>query len=159
MVRRGLLKEDDKDKIHLQQYLLGVNVYPSYFSSIIRNEVEILGIDRRYESAVDAIGRVPASEQLEIKANPTYTIVGNIPIVVRESLLPEMMRMGDSVHETARKLAPLKTLAKFYQKEMVRSVDTLVGMIEPIMIVVLGLGVGILIASILVPIYNMTAAF
>jgi 5-formaminoimidazole-4-carboxamide-1-(beta)-D-ribofuranosyl 5'-monophosphate synthetase len=113
MVRRGLLKEEDKDKIHLQQYLLGVNVYPSYFSSIIRNDVEILGIDRRYESAVDAIGRVPASEQLEIKANPTYTIVGNIPIVVRESLLPELMRMGDSAHETAKILAPPGIIGPF----------------------------------------------
>jgi 5-formaminoimidazole-4-carboxamide-1-(beta)-D-ribofuranosyl 5'-monophosphate synthetase len=113
MVRRGLLKEEDKDKIHLQEYLLGVNIYPSYFSSIIKNDVEILGIDRRYESAVDAIGRIPASEQLEIQANPTYTIVGNIPVVVRESLLPEMMRMGDSVHETAKKLAPPGIIGPF----------------------------------------------
>ncbi len=79
MVRRGLLKEEDKDKIHLQEYVLGVNVYPSYFSSIIKNDVEILAIDRRYESAVDAIGRIPATEQLEIQVNPSYTIVGNIP--------------------------------------------------------------------------------
>jgi 5-formaminoimidazole-4-carboxamide-1-(beta)-D-ribofuranosyl 5'-monophosphate synthetase len=35
MVARGLLHEDDVDKIHLQEYALGVNVYPSYFSSII----------------------------------------------------------------------------------------------------------------------------
>jgi 5-formaminoimidazole-4-carboxamide-1-(beta)-D-ribofuranosyl 5'-monophosphate synthetase len=113
MVSRGLLIEDDKGRIHLQEYLLGVNVYPSYFSSIIRDEVEILGIDRRYESAVDAIGRVSASEQLEIQANPTYTIVGNIPIVVRESLLPELIRMGDSVHETARRLAPPGIIGPF----------------------------------------------
>ncbi|OPY29110.1 MAG: 5-formaminoimidazole-4-carboxamide-1-(beta)-D-ribofuranosyl 5'-monophosphate synthetase [Methanocella sp. PtaU1.Bin125] len=113
MVRRGLLKEEDKEKIHLQEYLLGVNVYPSYFSSIIDNEVEILGIDRRYESAVDAIGRISASEQLEIGANPTYTIVGNIPVVVRESLLPEMIRMGERVHETAKKLAPPGIIGPF----------------------------------------------
>lgn len=113
MVRRGLLKEDDKDKIHLQEYLMGVNVYPSYFSSIIKNDVEFFSIDKRYESAVDAIGRVPAGEQLEIHANPTYTVVGNLPIVVRESLLPELIRMGDKVHETARKLAPPGIIGPF----------------------------------------------
>src|SRR4030043_706002 len=65
MVKRGLLKESDVDKVHLQEYALGVNVYPSYFSSIINDDVEMLCVDRRYESAVDSIGKIPASEQLE----------------------------------------------------------------------------------------------
>jgi 5-formaminoimidazole-4-carboxamide-1-(beta)-D-ribofuranosyl 5'-monophosphate synthetase len=113
MVDRGLLREEDADKIHLQEYVLGVNVYPSYFSSIIKDEVEFLAVDRRYESAVDAIGKIPASEQLEIEVNPTYTIVGNFPIVLRESLLPELMRMGDSVHKKARELAPPGIIGPF----------------------------------------------
>jgi len=113
MVYRGLLREEDVDKIHLQEYVLGVNVYPSYFSSIIRDDVEFLAVDRRYESAVDAIGKIPASEQLEIEVNPTYTIVGNFPIVLRESLLPELMRMGDNVHKKARELAPPGIIGPF----------------------------------------------
>jgi 5-formaminoimidazole-4-carboxamide-1-(beta)-D-ribofuranosyl 5'-monophosphate synthetase len=113
MVDRGLLSKDDVDKIHLQEYALGVNVYPHYFSSIIHDDVEFLGVDKRYESAVDAIGKIPASEQLEIEVNPTYTIVGNIPITLRESLLPELIRMGDNVHRTARKLAPPGIIGPF----------------------------------------------
>ena len=113
MVKRGLLKESDVDKVHLQEYAMGVNVYPSYFSSIIKDDVELLAMDRRYESAVDAIGKIPASEQLEIGINPTYTIVGNFPIVLRESLLPELMRMGDNVHKKARELAPPGIIGPF----------------------------------------------
>jgi 5-formaminoimidazole-4-carboxamide-1-(beta)-D-ribofuranosyl 5'-monophosphate synthetase len=113
MVARGLLREDDVDKIHLQEYALGVNVYPSYFSSIIKNDVEFLAVDRRYESAVDAIGKIPAREQLDIEVNPTYTIVGNFPIVLRESLLPELMRMGDNVHKKAQELAPPGIIGPF----------------------------------------------
>ncbi len=113
MVKRGLLKEDDVDRVHLQEYALGVNVYPSYFSSILKDDVELLAMDRRYESAVDAIGKIPAAEQLEIDVNPTYTIVGNFPIVLRESLLPELMRMGDSVHKKARELAPPGIIGPF----------------------------------------------
>jgi 5-formaminoimidazole-4-carboxamide-1-(beta)-D-ribofuranosyl 5'-monophosphate synthetase len=113
MVARGLLREDDVDKVHLQEYTLGVNVYPSYFSSIINKEVEFLAVDKRYESAVDAIGKIPASEQLDIGVNPTYTIVGNFPIVLRESLLPELMRMGDNVHRKARELAPPGIIGPF----------------------------------------------
>jgi 5-formaminoimidazole-4-carboxamide-1-(beta)-D-ribofuranosyl 5'-monophosphate synthetase len=113
MVKRGLLQESDGDKIHLQEYALGVNVYPSYFSSIIKDDVELLAMDRRYESAVDAIGKIPASEQLDIEVNPTYTIVGNFPIVLRESLLPELMRMGDNVHKKAKELAPPGIIGPF----------------------------------------------
>jgi 5-formaminoimidazole-4-carboxamide-1-(beta)-D-ribofuranosyl 5'-monophosphate synthetase len=113
MVDRGLLHKDDVDRIHLQEYVLGVNVYPHYFSSIINDDVEFLGVDRRYESAVDAIGKIPANEQLEIEVNPTYTIVGNIPITLRESLLPEFIRMGDNVHKKAKELAPPGIIGPF----------------------------------------------
>ncbi|MCX8153548.1 MAG: formate--phosphoribosylaminoimidazolecarboxamide ligase [Candidatus Bathyarchaeota archaeon] len=113
MLKRGLLSKEDVDKIHLQEYALGVNVYPSYFSSIIRGDVELLAVDRRYESAVDAIGKIPACEQLEIEVNPTYTIVGNFPIVLRESLLPEFLRMGENVHRKAKELAPPGIIGPF----------------------------------------------
>jgi 5-formaminoimidazole-4-carboxamide-1-(beta)-D-ribofuranosyl 5'-monophosphate synthetase len=113
MVERGLLGKSDLERVHLQEYALGVNVYPSYFSSILKDDVELLAMDRRYESAVDAIGKIPAGEQLEVGVNPTYTIVGNFPIVLRESLLPELMRMGDNVHKKARELAPPGIIGPF----------------------------------------------
>ena len=113
LVTRGLLKQEDLPDIHLQEYALGVNVYPSYFSSILQDDVELLAMDRRYESAVDCIGKIPAAEQLEIDINPTYTVVGNFPIVARESLLPELMRMGDNVHKKAAELAPPGIIGPF----------------------------------------------
>lgn len=113
MVKRNLMSKEDISNIHLQEYVLGVNVYPHYFSSIINDNVEFLGVDRRYESAVDAIGRIPASEQLEIDVSPTYTIVGNIPITLRESLLPELIRMGDNVMKTAKEIAPPGIIGPF----------------------------------------------
>lgn len=113
MIKRGLLTKEDIEKVHLQEYALGVNVYPSYFSSTINDDVELLAMDRRYESAVDSIGKIPAQEQLEIDVNPTYTVVGNFPIVLRESLLPEMMRMGDNVQKKAKELAPPGIIGPF----------------------------------------------
>ncbi|OGG47244.1 hypothetical protein A2671_02190 [Candidatus Kaiserbacteria bacterium RIFCSPHIGHO2_01_FULL_49_13] len=72
------------------------------------------------------------------------------------SIMTQMMKIGE---ETGELGSILKTLAKFYQREVVTAVDTLVDLIEPIMIVVLGVGVGILLMSVLVPIYNLTASF
>ena len=113
MVSRHLLSKEVVSKIHLQEYALGLNVYPHYFSSIMNGEVEFMGVDRRYESAVDAIGRIPASEQIEVGISPTYTIVGNIPITLRESLLPELIRMGDNVQKTAKEKAPPGIIGPF----------------------------------------------
>jgi 5-formaminoimidazole-4-carboxamide-1-(beta)-D-ribofuranosyl 5'-monophosphate synthetase len=123
MVKRGLLKRREIAKIHLQEYALGVNVYPHYFSSLVKDDVEFLGVDKRYESAVDSIGRIPASEQLEVGISPTYTIVGNSPITLRESLLPELIRMGDNVTNVSKKIAPPGIIGPFCLETVVT--DTL----------------------------------
>jgi type IV pilus assembly protein PilC len=66
----------------------------------------------------------------------------------------QMMRVGE---ETGQLGKILKTMSSFYQREVMNAVDTMVGLIEPVMIVMLGLGVGILLAAVLVPIYNISA--
>jgi len=70
-------------------------------------------------------------------------------------IMVQMIKVGEETGELGN---ILKTLAKFYQREVTNAVDTLVGLIEPIMIVSLGLGVGILLASVLMPIYNIASA-
>lgn len=71
-------------------------------------------------------------------------------------ILVQLIRVGE---ETGNLGEILGTLAKFYSREVVNSVDTLVGMIEPIMIVLLAVGVGFLLASVLIPIYNISSSF
>ena len=66
-----------------------------------------------------------------------------------------MIRVGEETGELGN---ILETLAKFYRREVSTSIDTLVDLIEPMMIVFLGLGVGTLLASVLVPIYNLAGA-
>jgi type IV pilus assembly protein PilC len=65
------------------------------------------------------------------------------------------MRIGE---ETGSLGSILSMLAKFYKREVDEAVDTLIGLIEPFMIIVLGLGVGILLVSVLVPIYNISSS-
>ncbi|PIR82910.1 hypothetical protein COU19_03165 [Candidatus Kaiserbacteria bacterium CG10_big_fil_rev_8_21_14_0_10_56_12] len=70
-------------------------------------------------------------------------------------IMVAMTRVGEETGELGKILT---TLTKFYDREVTNAVDTLVGLIEPIMIVVLGLGVGILMAAVLMPIYNLAGA-
>jgi type IV pilus assembly protein PilC len=66
--------------------------------------------------------------------------------------MTQMVKVGE---ETGSLPTILETLAKFYRREVNNAVDTLINMIEPAMIVFLGLGVGVLLAAILMPIYNI----
>jgi type IV pilus assembly protein PilC len=70
-------------------------------------------------------------------------------------IMVQMVKVGE---ETGSIGAILKTLSDFYKREVDDAIDTLVGLIEPVMIVVLGLGVGILLVSVLVPIYNLAGS-
>ncbi|WP_456477812.1 formate--phosphoribosylaminoimidazolecarboxamide ligase [Geoglobus ahangari] len=105
LVRRGIISEEDVDSAHIQQYVLGVPVYFSFFYSVVNGRIELIAIDRRYESNVDGISRIPAEEQLEAGIIPTYTVVGNIPLVVRESLLSRILRDGQRVYEYSKRIA------------------------------------------------------
>lgn len=68
------------------------------------------------------------------------------------SMLVQMIRVGEESGELG---SILGTMAHFFQREVVNAVDTLVSLIEPVMIIALGLGVGILLASVLIPIYDI----
>jgi type IV pilus assembly protein PilC len=67
-------------------------------------------------------------------------------------IMVQMMRVGEETGELGN---ILKTVAKFYSREVATAVDSLVSLIEPLMIVMLGGGVATLLASVLIPIYNI----
>ena len=102
-------KYPDENNFAIQEYIIGVPLYIHYFYSPITGELEIMSFDKRYESNADSIGRIKAEDQLAAKIHTSYTIVGNIPLVVRESMLPEFFEMGDRVVAASRKLHNTKT--------------------------------------------------
>ena len=90
----------------IQEYIVGVPVYLQFFYSKLTDTVELLGVDRRYESNVDAVGRLPHFYQEDLEIEPSYTVAGNFPIVIRESLLPKAYQMAESVVRLSQKLIP-----------------------------------------------------
>ncbi len=113
MVKMGLITEEDFSNVTIQEYIPGVNFYISYFFSPLQDEIELFGIDVRYETNVDGLSRIPAKNQLELDIDPTYIVVGNSPIVVREALLQQVFEMGDRVVESSKKLCPPGMIGPF----------------------------------------------
>ena len=103
--RRKIAAHGNKKHI-IQQYVVGAPLYAHYFYSPLTNELELMSLDRRYETNVDSIGRIAAKDQMDLNIESSYNIMGNLPLVVRESLLPELFEMGDNVVKAAKKLEP-----------------------------------------------------
>lgn len=79
-------------------------------------------------------------------------VFANYPEIPK--IMVQMMKVGE---ETGRLGFVLETMANFYRREVDNAVDTLVGLIEPFMIVFLGVAVGVLLTAVLVPIYNVAS--
>src|SRR5690606_26051969 len=107
------IAEHPGKKYILQEYVVGTPIYAHYFYSPLTGEVEIMGFDKRYESNVDSVGRVAARDQIELSIETSYTIVGNMPLVIRESLLPEYLQMAEQVVKASKKLDPAGLFGPF----------------------------------------------
>ncbi len=97
-------KYPDEHDFVIQEYIIGAPLYIHYFYSPLTKELEIMSMDKRYESNADSIGRIRAEDQLAANIHTSYTIVGNMPVVVRESLLPDLFEMGERVVEVSKSL-------------------------------------------------------
>ncbi len=101
---KGLLKKSEERSVFIQEYIVGVSLYPHYFYSPLTGKVELMGCDRRYETSVDGIGRISAKDQLELNLTPTFRVIGNSPLVLRESLLMEIFKDGEGFVEASKRL-------------------------------------------------------
>lgn len=88
----------------VQEYVIGVPLYIHYFYSPITNDLQILSIDKRYETNVDSLGRIPVQNQTGLGIEPSFVVVGNSPLALRESLLAEAYEMGERVVAASKKL-------------------------------------------------------
>lgn len=106
-------KMSSQAKYTIQEFILGTRYYIHFFYSPIRSEgyrlkkgtLDMLGIDRRVESNADEIFRIGSMPELaEAGIYPSFVVTGNLPLVLRESLLPKAFELGERVVETSLEL-------------------------------------------------------
>ena len=148
------------DEIKLTIPVLGGLFRKVYLARIADNMDTMLSAGIPIVRAIEITGNVVGNKRYQeilkasmeaVKSGKSFSesleIHGEIP-----KIMPQIIRVGE---ETGSMGQILKMLAKFYKREVDEAVDTLVGLIEPFMIISLGLGVGLLLVSVLVPIYNI----
>jgi 5-formaminoimidazole-4-carboxamide-1-(beta)-D-ribofuranosyl 5'-monophosphate synthetase len=97
-MKRGEIKPEDAGRVSIQEFVAGVRYYVHFFASPIakyglpvrESNLELLSMDRRIEPIDESYRGLPnvSDEYFD------YTVTGNEPVIVRESLLPEVLDMG-----------------------------------------------------------------
>lgn len=149
------------DKMRLSMPVAGDLYKKLYLSRVADNMNTMLSsgvpIVRTIDIAAEVVGSRVYKEILQESADAVKSgLAFSAALDKHKEEIPSIMVQMILVGEESGSLGSiLKTLTDFYRREVDDAVDTLVGLIEPVMIVVLGLGVGLLLVSVLVPIYNL----
>ena len=104
LVKQGLISGDND--LYIQEYSSGVLAYLQFFYSPLKNELEFFGVDQRHESDIDGLARIPAENQLATNKTSSFNVIANSPLVLRESLLDDVYKMGENFVEASAKLVP-----------------------------------------------------
>lgn len=117
-------------------------------------------ITKSLEITADVIGNVVYRE-LIIETlnsindgNPVSMVMENSSYVPK--MVPQMIAVGE---RTGKLDSVLDRITTFYTRDTSNMLDNLSKLMEPIIMVVMGLGVGIMVAAVLMPMYNMASQF
>ncbi|ADX85820.1 IMP biosynthesis enzyme PurP domain protein [Sulfolobus islandicus REY15A] len=109
----------DEAEVIIQEYVIGVPMYFQFFYSNIINRTEIFGIDIRYETNIDGLRRLTYEYMKELEIDPTFVVVGNIPAVARESLLPVALEYANNFVRTTKELVSPGMIGPFCLESIV----------------------------------------
>jgi len=86
--------------------------------------------------------------------NPVYVVMDKSKYVPK--MVPQMISVGE---KTGKLDSVLDRVTEFYGRETSNMLDNLTKLMEPIIMVIMGIGVGIMVAAVIMPMYNMASQF
>lgn len=113
LLKLGVIKREDLENAVIEEYILGVDFYLNYFYSVVKGELEFHSVDRRFQTNLDGLLRLPARQQLEIDVTPRNIEVGHQPVTLRESLLEKVFRIGEKFVGASKKEFPPGIIGPF----------------------------------------------
>ena len=86
--------------------------------------------------------------------NPLSTVMDNEPVIPK--MVPQMLSVGE---RTGKIDVVLDKITEFYGRESDKMLANLSTLMEPVIMTIMGIGVGIMVAAVLMPMYNMASQF
>ena len=114
LMKKGLLTDEELRNASIEELVIGVDFNFNYFNSVIRNVVEFHGIDRRLQTNIHGLVRLPAKIQLELENLTIRNVeIGHMWATIRESQLVKVFDMGDAFVEALAKHYPPGIIGPF----------------------------------------------
>ncbi|MHA1595557.1 MAG: formate--phosphoribosylaminoimidazolecarboxamide ligase family protein [Candidatus Baldrarchaeia archaeon] len=120
-MERGLLEEEELRRASIEEFVVGVDFNFNYFHSVVRGDVEFHGIDRRLQTNVHGLVRLPAFIQMDLDVVVRNVEIGHMPATIRESQLQKVFEMGDAFVRAAKELYPPGIIGPFTLQSIVTS--------------------------------------
>ena len=96
LIEKGIITADDLANARIERYVIGPVFNFDFFYSPIDDELELLGVDWRFESNLDGMARIPRTQELPEKLrDPLMIVVGHASATLRESLLNRVMPIAE----------------------------------------------------------------
>jgi len=116
-IKRGVVTEEEALNVAIQEFIAGVRYYPHYFASplekrgppVKEGSLELLSMDKRIEPIDESYRGLPDVPEEFFD----YTVTGNQPVIVRESLLTDVLGMGARTVERSMELFPPGIIGPF----------------------------------------------
>jgi len=151
------------DKISLRLPLIGDLLKMVYLSRLAENLSTLISgglpIALALETTGEVVGNTVYKEIMFLtrdevrKGEPISSVLRRYP----EAFPPIFYQMTLVGEKTGTLEKTLFNVVDFYQKEVDRSIDNLLSILEPVLIIFLGVIVAGLMVSVLLPLYKMTA--
>jgi len=109
LIKQGVIEENFLEQARMEQYIIGPVFNLDFFRSPLEEkgeQVELLGVDWRFESSLDGYCRLPGKQQVELENDgiiPEYTVCGHNSATLRESLLDKAFEMAEKYVAAAKK--------------------------------------------------------
>lgn len=151
------------DNVRIRLPVFGTLFQKIYMARFARNLATLIAggipIVKALESVADIVGNevykeiiLDAASQVRNGKSIASALTGRAEI---PPIVAQMTQIGES---TGRLQEILDKLAQFYEKEVEAVLQILTTLLEPITMILLGLAVAVMVAGILLPIYNLAGA-
>ncbi|MCL2032972.1 MAG: formate--phosphoribosylaminoimidazolecarboxamide ligase family protein [Methanomassiliicoccaceae archaeon] len=109
LVKQGVIEKDFLKEARMEQYIIGPVFNLDFFRSPLEEkgeQLELLGVDWRFETSLDGYCRLPGKQQVELEDDgimPEYTVCGHNSATLRESLLESAFEMAEKYIKAAKR--------------------------------------------------------
>ncbi len=151
------------DKLILKIPIVGKLLINITMTDFTRTLGLLIGAGIPLLESIEIVGDITSNTQYKNALNEAYSGVSRglpfsslLAATIFPRIVPQMVKVGE---ETGKVDEIFIKLAGFFESESDHMVKNLTTAIEPLVLIVLGVGVGFLVVSIILPIYKLTTSF